>query len=85
MLQILGACGLAICDAGSVRFITTSFIFQSIPDMANICFLLIIFTIGLSVVGVKLFGRFVPEYFGDPLKCMFSIFVCFTQASNNET
>nr|XP_039265309.1 cation channel sperm-associated protein 4-like isoform X1 [Styela clava] len=54
-------------------------ILQSIPDMANIMVLLLIFMIVLSVVGVKLFGKYVPKYFGDPIKCMFSIFVCFTQ------
>nr|XP_002120692.1 cation channel sperm-associated protein 4-like [Ciona intestinalis] len=54
-------------------------IMQSVTDMANIMMLLIIFMVVLSVVGVKLFGKYVPEYFGDPIKCMFSIFVCFTQ------
>jgi len=49
--------------------------------MANIILLLLIFILVLSVVGVKLFGRLVPQYFGDPLQCMFSIFVCFTQVS----
>ena len=47
--------------------------------MFNIMMLLLIFMLVLSVVGVKLFGNYVPEYFGDPIRCMFSIFVCFTQ------
>ncbi|XP_041456429.1 cation channel sperm-associated protein 4-like isoform X1 [Lytechinus variegatus] len=54
-------------------------IFQSIPDMSNIAFLLLILMVVFSVVGVYLFGDDFPAFFGNLQTAMFSLFICVTQ------
>jgi len=53
-------------------------ILQSVPDMANIIVLLVIFMLVFSVLGINLFGETVDD-FRDLSKAMFSLFVCITQ------
>ncbi|XP_058853524.1 cation channel sperm-associated protein 4-like isoform X1 [Acipenser ruthenus] len=54
-------------------------ILQSIPDMANIFLLLVIFMLVFAVFGVTLFGADVPQSFGDLATAMYSLFICITQ------
>ncbi|XP_063962472.1 cation channel sperm-associated protein 4-like [Lytechinus pictus] len=54
-------------------------IFQSIPDMSNIAFLLLILMVVFSVVGVYLFGDEFPAHFGNLQTAMFTLFICVTQ------
>ncbi|XP_067863057.1 cation channel sperm-associated protein 4-like [Heptranchias perlo] len=54
-------------------------IFQSISDMANIIFLLILITLVFAVFGVIIFSTNIPESFGSLEKAMYSLFICITQ------
>ncbi|XP_055512393.1 cation channel sperm-associated protein 4-like [Leucoraja erinacea] len=54
-------------------------IVQSVYDMANVIFLLILITLVFAVFGVILFSSHVPESFGSLEKAMYSLFVCITQ------
>lgn len=53
-------------------------IIQSLPDMANILLLLIIFMFIFAVIGVSFFEDESPKYFGNLQTAMFSLFICIT-------
>ena len=54
-------------------------IIRSLPDMANILALLLIVNFIFSVIGVDMFGKQLPQYFGSIGECMFTLFVLMTQ------
>ncbi|KAJ3330707.1 Cation channel sperm-associated protein 4, partial [Blyttiomyces sp. JEL0837] len=54
-------------------------IVDSIPDMINVIILLLILMFIWAVVGVTLFGPYLPESFGDLQSTMFTLFVMITQ------
>jgi len=47
--------------------------------MFNIALVLCIILIVFAVAGITLFGHDIPEFFGDLMKAMFSLFICVTQ------
>lgn len=53
-------------------------VLSSTKDVGNIVLLLLLLTLVLSMIGVELFGKFAPEYFGQPVYSMYSIFTCLT-------
>ncbi|KAL5271336.1 hypothetical protein ACHWQZ_G001839 [Mnemiopsis leidyi] len=53
-------------------------IIQSLPDMANIILLLVIFMFVFAVIGVSLFALDSPHYFGNLETAMFTLFICIT-------
>ncbi|XP_063688674.1 sodium channel protein type 4 subunit alpha-like isoform X2 [Bolinopsis microptera] len=53
-------------------------IIQSLPDMANIILLLVIFMFVFAVIGVSLFAADSPHYFGSLETAMFTLFICIT-------
>lgn len=53
-------------------------IIQSLPDMANILLLLMIFMFVFAVIGVSLFANISPKYFGNLETTMFTLFICVT-------
>ncbi|KAM8791777.1 LOW QUALITY PROTEIN: cation channel sperm-associated protein 4 [Rhynchonycteris naso] len=54
-------------------------ILQSVPDMANIMFLILFFMLVFSVFGVTLFGAFVPMHFQNMKVALYTLFICITQ------
>jgi len=54
-------------------------VIQSLPDMFNIAVVLCIILLVFAVVGITLFGKDIPKYFGNPEKAMFTLFICVTQ------
>ncbi|KAG8506716.1 Cation channel sperm-associated protein 4 [Galemys pyrenaicus] len=54
-------------------------ILQSVPDMANIMFLILFFMLVFSVFGVTLFGASVPMHFQNMQVALYTLFVCITQ------
>ena len=54
-------------------------VLQSLPDMFNIALVMCIILIVFAVAGITLFGKDIPEYFGDLNLAMFSLFICVTQ------
>lgn len=54
-------------------------IVRSLPDMMNICTLLLIVMFVFSVIGVDTFSSAVPEHFGTIGRSMFTLFVLMTQ------
>ena len=54
-------------------------VLQSLPDMFNIALVLCIILIVFAVAGITLFGKDIPDFFGDLGKAMFSLFICVTQ------
>lgn len=54
-------------------------VIQSLPDMFNIALVLCIILIVFAVAGITLFGKDIPDYFGDLGRAMFSLFICVTQ------
>ncbi|XP_066121222.1 cation channel sperm-associated protein 4 [Saccopteryx bilineata] len=54
-------------------------ILQSVPDMANIMFLILFFMLVFSVFGVTLFGALVPMHFRNMKVALYTLFICITQ------
>ena len=54
-------------------------IWNSIPDMANIVALLLIFMLIFSIIGVSIFGEVSPRDFGNLWRAWFTLYVCLTQ------
>ncbi|KAK2496554.1 hypothetical protein MC885_016549 [Smutsia gigantea] len=54
-------------------------ILQSVPDMANIMALILVFMLVFSVFGVTLFGAFVPVHFQNMQVALYTLFICITQ------
>lgn len=65
--------GFKILNRISALKLIVDVIFKSIHDIVWVFFLIIIFLYVFSLVGVNLFGNYLPEYFGTIPKAMFSL------------
>ena len=54
-------------------------IWHSIPDMANIAALLLIFMLIFSIIGVSIFGEISPRDFGNLWRAWITLYICLTQ------
>ena len=54
-------------------------IWHSIPDMANIAALLLIFMLIFAIIGVSIFGEISPRDFGNLWRAWFTLYICLTQ------
>lgn len=54
-------------------------IWNSIPDMANIAALLLIFMFIFAIIGVSIFGEIDPRDFGNLWRAFITLYICLTQ------
>jgi cation channel sperm-associated protein 4 len=59
--------------------IVVTTIVDSVPDMANMAIILVVWMYIYAIVGVALFSDIIPFAFGDIGKTMYTLFISFTQ------